>query len=233
MGNAFDGIRLAMSEVIHRVDHPIRTRPVVFDEFDAVDDRITQQHVIVGHVYPRAQHPTSFRVRSFLHFFKQPLVLLNGAIAKWTGCSGNSRRALLSGHLLGWLIVYIRLALSNQLLCKGIKLSEIITGVIFPSLPFEAEPSNIPSNRIHILDTLLLWVGIVESQIGDASVFSSQTETDTDGLGMPNVEVSVGLWRESCQDAALIFPAREIRLNFLLDEVQWLLRCVPFFDLLI
>ena len=50
VGDAFDGIRDAVGEVIHRVDAPLVAGPVMVEAFDAIDDRIAHVQVGGGHV---------------------------------------------------------------------------------------------------------------------------------------------------------------------------------------
>src|SRR5690606_5494568 len=51
MRDVFDAIALPMGKIIHRVNTPLISAPVMMCMFDAVHQRIAQQQVGVGHIY--------------------------------------------------------------------------------------------------------------------------------------------------------------------------------------
>ena len=71
VGDAFNGITLAMGEVVHGVDAPIVPGPVVVGAFDAVNHRVTHVHVGVCHVNFGAQYAVAIRVDAGLHLLKE------------------------------------------------------------------------------------------------------------------------------------------------------------------
>ena len=112
------------------------------------------------------------------------------------GYTGLRGRTLLLGNLLAGLLVDVGMAILNHPDGEVPKLLEIV-GSIVDVAPLEAQPGDIVQDVLHILGILLRGVGIVEAQVADAIVLFCYTEVHADGLGMANVQVAVGLWRET------------------------------------
>lgn len=78
---------------------------------------------------------------------------------------------------------------------------EVIRGV--GNLPWlEAEPFDIFLDLLNEFDSFLFRIGIIESEVSETTIFSSSLETESHGLSMTDVEVSIGLRRESGNDLA-------------------------------
>lgn len=50
---------------------------------------------------------------------------------------------------------------------------------------------------IHVFLIFLLWVGVVEAHVADAAVIPGQAEIEQDGLGMAEVQITVGFRRKA------------------------------------
>ena len=62
--------------------------------------------------------------------------------------------------------------------------------------PIEPQPSDVLLDGPDVLHVLGEGIGVVEAEVADAPILLSQTEVQDDGLGMPDVEVAVGLRRK-------------------------------------
>src|SRR3989441_12296809 len=85
--------------------------------------------------------------------------------------------------------------------------------------PVEGEPAHVVHDGVDVLLALLGRVGVVEAQVAAAAVVSRQAEVDTDGLGVADVKVAVGLGREARDDLAAEAAGAGGVLGELGDEV--------------
>ena len=83
MGDALDGVGLAVSPVIGGVDRPRITRAVVRDVADAVHHGVAQLHVFVCHVDLCPQHPGAVGELPGAHPLEQGEVLRDAAVTEW------------------------------------------------------------------------------------------------------------------------------------------------------
>ena len=66
--------------------------------------------------------------------------------------------------------------------------------------PVKAQPFHRVHNRIHILRVFGHRIGVVETHVATAVVAQRQAEIQADRLGMPVMQVAIGLRRESGTD---------------------------------
>ena len=70
-------------------------------------------------------------------------------------------------------------------------------------LPVKSQPEYILFDCINIIFTFFGWVGVVKSQVTPPLKFTGNPIIETDGLCMPNVQVTIGFWWNSfANDAA-------------------------------
>ena len=91
--------------------------------------------------------------------------------------------------------------------------------MILPVGPVKSEPAHILFNGFDVFNGFLARVGIVKAQVAQAVEFVGQTKIQADRLGMPDVQVPVGLRRKPGVDPPVIFAVADIFGNDLLDEV--------------
>ena len=89
--------------------------------------------------------------------------------------------------------------------------------------PVEAEPLDIPKDRIDILLILLDGIGVVEADVADPAVLLGDAEVDADRLGVADVEVAIGLRWKSRLDASAVEALTEVTLHDLLYKIERLL----------
>src|SRR5882672_7270830 len=115
-------------------------------------------------------------------------------------------------------IVDIGLAVFNQLDRPFIKLIEIIGGVE-ETIPMEAEPLYVGLDGINVFGFFFRRIRIVEAEIGFAAELVGEAEVEADGLGMADVQVSVGLGWEARLHAAFVFIGLQVVENDVANEV--------------
>ena len=89
--------------------------------------------------------------------------------------------------------------------------------------PVEAEPLDIPQDRINILLVLLDGVGVVEADVADPAILLGDAEVHTYRLGVSDVEVAIGLRGKSRLDTSVVKSLPEVTLHDLLYKIERLL----------
>ena len=77
------------------------------------------------------------------HPVEQIEVFLDGTVPVWAFRARLRQRAPAGADFLGALAVHIRLAVTDELLGERIQLIEVVGSVIFPIVPFAAEPVHV------------------------------------------------------------------------------------------
>src|SRR5690606_39674094 len=93
--NLFDGVGLSVCKVVHWVNAPLVTRPVMVRMFDAIHDGITHVHVGVRHVYFGAEYFFSVAILTRAHCCKKFEVFLYAPRSIWAFRSLRRGRSLL------------------------------------------------------------------------------------------------------------------------------------------
>ena len=139
VSNALEEVALSVSEVVHGVSVPLCSGAVVWCMDDAIDDRIAEVHVRVGHVELGAQHHTALNSLRSVHLVKQFEVLLNWTVAVGRVGSGSSRSALLLCNLLSSLLIDVCVSVLDHPDGKLPQLVEVVGSVVYVA-PLESEP---------------------------------------------------------------------------------------------
>ena len=218
----FEEVTLPVGKVIHGVDAPLRTRAVVRHLDDAVDDGVAEVHVRRSHIDLRTQDHRTFGELPSVHAAEEIEALLDGAVAIGAGDTRDRRRTLLRCDLLGRLLIDVSMACADQLFGELVQTLEVVRSIV-DIAPVEAEPLDILTDSIDVLDVFLRGIRIVEAEVTHPTIVLCDTEVHADGLGVPDVEIAVGLWWETRLDASIILPGTKVALDDLLDEVQALL----------
>ena len=224
--DTLDGVALSVREIVHRIDAPFVASAVVFGVQDAVHDGVAEVHVRRCHVDLSAEHAAAVRELARLHATEQVEVLLHAAVAVRAlraGCRGHSPAL---ADLFLCLIIDISETVLDELLGPYVELVEVVGGVVFRR-PLEAQPLDVLADGVHIFGVLLHGVRVVEAQVGLPAIFLSNTEVQTDGLGVADMQIAVRLWRESRLYSAIVFPVLNVFFDNLLNEIHIfkVLRC--------
>jgi len=85
--------------------------------------------------------------------------------------------------------------------------------------PVEAEPADTVLDGLDVFHIFPGGVGIVEPQVAAAGIIAGQTEIETDGLGMTDMEVTVRLRRETGYDG-LVLAGAQILVDDVADKIR-------------
>src|SRR5690606_40702323 len=99
------------------------------------------------------------------------------------------------------------------------QLIEVIRGVANITAPFEAQPLDVLLDGVDILLLFLGRVGVIEAQMTLTTGLLRQTEIQADRLGMPDVQVAVGLRRKARHDLRVL-AALQVRSEEHTSELQ-------------
>ena len=216
---SFKEVALSVCEVIHRVSLPCVTGTVVRSFYHTVDNRVAEVHVRVGHVNLGTQYHLAFFNFSGIHFLEQFQAFLNRAVTIRTFRSRLGRSTFLGCNFFRGLFVYIRLSFFDKTDSEVPELLEIVGSIIFIS-PLEAQPLDVFLNGFYIFYIFFRRVCIIETQVTGSSVSLCDSEVQTNGFCMSDVQVSVRLWRETGLNSSTVFTFLQVFLYNLLNEIQ-------------
>ena len=219
MGDALDGVRLTVGEVVARVDAPLVAGLVVMRMADAVQDRVAQVHVRRTHVDLRPQRTGAVGELTGLHAGEQVEVLLHRTVTVRAVAARLGEGAAVFAHFLGTEVADERLAGLDQLDGPGMQLVEIVGGIADLAGPLEAQPLDVGLDGIDVHLVFLGRVGVIEAQMAIASEFLGQAEVQADRLGVADVQVTVGLRGETGDDLRVL-AGIQVGLNDLAQEVR-------------
>ena len=197
-----NGVALAVGVVVHRVDAPLVARAVVVGMQDAVHDGVTEHHVGVRHVDLGTQYLAAVGELAGTHAAEEVEVLLNAAVAVGTVLARCGHSAAALTNLVKGLVVDISQAFLNQQFSPLIELLEIVRCIVLLG-PVEAQPVDVLLDGVHIFGVLLHRVGVIETQVGLATVLLCQSEINAYRLGVADVQVAVGFRRETGLDGGV------------------------------
>ena len=219
VGDAFDGVTLAVGVVVHRVDAPLVAGAVVVTVEDTVHDGIAHVHVGGGHAGFGAQHLAPIGELAGFHAAKEVEVLFHGAVAVRALGAGFGGYAAARADLLLALVVHVGETVHNQLLRPFIKLVEVVGGIVLLG-PLKAEPRNIFLDGIHVLHIFLDRVGVIEAEVAETVVFFCNSEVQADGLGVADVQIAVRFRRKTGVNFRSVFAVGQVFLNDFFNKIH-------------
>ena len=168
--DALERVLDRVGKVVHRVDAPLVTLPVMVHVADAVDDGVAHVEVAGGQVDLRAQRAAALGELAVLHALEQIEVFLDRAVAvRAHGGLADVAAALL--ELLGGQVADVGQAFFDELDGKFIVLFKIIRAVEEPVAPVEAQPVDIGLDGVDVFGVFLRRVGVVHAQVAQAAEF--------------------------------------------------------------
>ena len=191
MRDALDRVRLAVREIVGRIDTPCIARTWVRLVHDAVNHGVAHVDVAGRHVDLGPQHLGAVRKFAVLHTGEEIEILFDAAPAIGAVLAGLSQRAAIGADFLGVQIVDIGLTIFDQVHGPVIELIEIVGGMARRAVPFEAHPADVFLDGVDELLFFLGRVGVVEPQPAEAFELRCDTEVETDRLGVSDVQVAV------------------------------------------
>jgi hypothetical protein len=218
--DALDGVALAVRPVVHRVDAPLVAGPVMRRVQDAVHHRIAQVQVRRRHVDLGPQHARAVRELALPHALEEVEVLLSGAIAMGAVPARVGQGAAIRADLVGALVVHVGGAGADQLLGPRVERREVVRRVVLVLPPLVPQPADVLLDRVGEMRLLLRRIGVVEAEVTDPAELLGHAEVEAEGLGVPDVEIAVGLRREAGHDPAVVLSGRDIVPDDRANEVE-------------
>ena len=172
---------------------------------NTVDRRVAHVEVRAAHVDLEPEDVRAVGKLSRPHAAEEVEVFGDRAVAVGTVATGLRERPARAAHFLGRLAVDIRKTLRDEPLREAIQRVVVIGRVIPVPAPVVAEPLHRVRNGVLEFDILLERVGVIEAQVARTAVFGGESEIEDDRLGMPVMQVPIGLGRESGYDPAIVF----------------------------
>jgi hypothetical protein len=114
VGDALDGVRLAVGEVVQRVDAPLVAGPRVGRVQDPVEHRVAQVDVWRGHVDPCPEHPGAVRELARAHALEQVEALLDRPLPPGAVRARLGQGAAMPADLVGGEVIDVGLADLDQ-----------------------------------------------------------------------------------------------------------------------
>ncbi len=136
---------------------------------------------------------------------KQVEILRDAAAAVRARLPGLRQRAAKRAHLGRRRALHVGQVMLDEPLGKGIKLVVVVRCVIAMNPPIEAEPAHGIGDRRLELDVLLGGIGVVETEVAAPAVLGGEAEIQDDRLGVPIMQIAVGLWRKAGDNFPAVF----------------------------
>ncbi len=216
--DALDGVGLAVREVVHGVDAPGVAGARVLGVQDAVEHGVAQVDVGRGHVDARAQDARAVRELPGAHAREEVEALVGRPVPPRARPARLGERAAVLADLLGGEVLHVGLAGLDQFDRPLVELLEVVRGEVQVLAPVEAEPVHVRLDGVDVLLLFLHRVGVVEAQVAAPAELLRDAEVEADGLGVPDVEVAVGL-RGEARDDLSDAPLAQVRRDDVADEV--------------
>ena len=115
-------------------------------------------------------------------------------------------------------VVDVGVAGPDQVLGPRVEALEVVGGEIDVLAPVEAEPAHVLLDGLDELVLLLGRVGVVEAEVAAPAELLRHAEVEADRLGVPDVQVAVGLRREA-RHHLLMPPGFEVGADQRPDEI--------------
>ena len=219
VGHTFQIVALSVGEVVHGVGIPLISGTDMGDVQHTIDQRVAEQHVGMGHIDLGSQHEGSGLAFATVHKLEEFQILLHRTIAEGTVRTRTGGRTLLLGNHLGTLFVDVSTSLLDEPYGKVPELLEIVAGIVDVS-PLESQPFDIVLNALDIFRILLDRVGVVKTEVTDTIVFLGQSEVDGNGLGMSDMQITIGLWWETRLHPTTVLAFCQVIDHFLLNKTH-------------
>ncbi|GIX61052.1 uncharacterized protein BcabD6B2_04870 [Babesia caballi] len=218
VGDALYAVRLAVGVVVHGVDDPLVAGVDVGRANNAIQDWVTHVHVARRHVDLSAQQAVAVGEGAVAHLLEEVEVLLHAAVAVGRLASGLGDAAARLADLLDALVVHVGQALLDELDGPVVQLLEVVGGEVEVLAPVVAQPAHVVLDGLNVHGLLGGRVGVVEAHVRAPAEHLRELEVEADGLGVADVQVTVGLGREA-RDDLLDATLGHVALHDLVDEV--------------
>ncbi len=213
-----------MREVIHRVDAPFVTGLMVLCVTDTIKNRIPHVDVRRGHIDLGPQHQLTVLVLAIPHVAEHLQTLFHRAVPVGAVSARLFQASAVLSHFVGCQGAHIGLVTGNQFLGKFIESIKVIRGITNVPGPLVAKPLHILFDGVDVFLVFLFRVGVVKPQVAVAGKGLGDAKIQADRFGMTNMQVTVGLRRESGDHLAGMLSAGDGVFDQALDKVVGFLR---------
>ncbi len=203
-----------MGKVIQRVDAPLVSCVLVRNMGNAVDDRVTHIHVRGCHINFGAEYPGPIRINSRLHFLKKLQILFHGTITAGAVFARLRQCAPVRADFIGAEIIDIGIALFDDPDRIFIHLVKVVGRIEKIISPVGAKPPDICLDGFDKFGFFLRRVGIIKTKMERSVILLSYGVVQQYGLGVPNVKITVGFRRKTCNH-----PVHTSVRKVLIDEL--------------
>ena len=219
MGDALDRILDRMCEIVHRIDAPFISGVMVSHMSHTVDDRISHIDIRGCHIDFCAKHTAAVLKFSVFHLLEQFQVFLNAAVSVRAVFSRLCQRSPVFTDLFRTQVADICLSFFDQLYRRLIHLVKVVGREIQMILPVGAQPLDIFFDRLNKFRFFFGRVCIIKTKVKFTVIFFCHSVAQQDRFGMSDVQVAVGLRRETGADM-VINALCQVFVNGLLDKIS-------------
>ena len=143
-------------------------------------------------------------MQAVAHFSEAGQVMLGRLGSEWAVHAWLDKVATVDPHLLGRLFVHIGVARCDEVFRRAVHEVKIIAGlvgfVVAGLAPVKAQPFHAVDDGVDVFHLLFFRVGVVKTQVAHATVVACQAKVQANAFGMANVQVAIGLGRETGAD---------------------------------
>src|SRR5215472_1862491 len=209
-----------MCVVVQRVHAPLGPGTMMCGVANPIDRWVAQIDVGAREIDLQAQHMRAIGELTLLHASKQIEVLLDASVAIWARLTRLGQRPAQLTELVGSRAIDVGQTCFDEVPGELVKPVEVVRSVVKVLTPIETQPSDRLFDGVLVLDVLFDGVGIVKAEMADAAILCGEAEIEADGLGMPNVKVAIGLWREASNHSSAILAATAMLRDDLAQEIR-------------
>ena len=188
---------------------------------DAENRRIAQVDVRGRHIDLRAQGTAALRELAVAHAQEQIHILLGAAVAVRRILARLLEGAAVFAHLLLGQVIHVRKAAADEIAGVFKDLVVLFAGVIHAAV-LKAQPVNVVLDRLNELFLFLRRIGIVKTQVAHAAELLRSGKVHGERLHVTDMQIAVGLRRETRLHAAVVLALSQISLDGFPDKIALL-----------
>ena len=199
VGDTLQRILNRMCEVVHGINAPLVSLPVVAHVVDTVDDRVAHIEVTAGQVDLGPQRHGAVGELPGAHAGEQVEALLHRAIPVG-GHGGDADVAAVGFEFLRRQLAHIGQPLFDQQHRLAVVLLKVVAAVKEAVAPVKAQPVDVLLDGLHEFLVLLGGVRVVHTQVAQAVIPLGGAKVDGQRLAVADMQIAVRLRRETGVD---------------------------------
>ena len=196
MRHAFHRVLDGMGKVIHGINTPLISCPVMGYMSNPVNNGITHVHIRRRHIDLRPKNPGAIFHFAVFHLFKQGKIFFHAPVPVRTFLARLFKRPSVFPDLICRQIADIGFAVLDQFDSGFIHFPEIIRSEIQPVFEISTQPFHICLDRFHEFHIFLGRIRIIKTQVECAIIFLCKSVVQQDRFGVSDMKVPVRFRRE-------------------------------------